>query len=62
MKQITRIALIALLLTAGYVGAKDALPTPQSGVVYANGTAQAACCGPVYVPTCPPSGCSVAER
>jgi hypothetical protein len=53
MKQIVRITLIALLLTAGYIGAKDALPTSQSSVVYANGTAQAAaCCAPV--PTCFP--------
>ena len=52
MKQIVRITLIALLLTAGYVGAKNALPTPQSGVTYAG--------GPVYVPTCPPNmNCAV---
>jgi hypothetical protein len=53
MKQIVRITLIALLLTAGYVGAKSSLPTPQSGVVYANGTARAAlCCAPI--PKCVP--------
>jgi len=55
MKQIVRITLIALLVTAGYVGAKSSLPTPQSGVLYATGTA------PVpTTPTCPPRTiCSV---
>jgi hypothetical protein len=55
MKQIVRITLIALLVTAGYIGTKTALPTPQSGVVYAYGTNP--------MPTCPPrTVCSVSTQ
>ena len=54
MKQIARITLIALLLTASYMGAKSALPTPQSGVTYGNGTAPAAACPTCQLPKCIP--------